>query len=303
MTRNSTHSQSRNSSHGIPPPGYHHNHSSQNSYSNGGAIKEKGRDDGCCGLEFLKYVLFFFNFIFWMSGVGIVVIGIWTLWDRHHYVVLLSSGTYAATTYLLLGTGGAIILIGFIGCCGTWRENRGCLMTYACFLLLVFLLEAVAGILAYMYEAAIHDELVRSLNRTMLENYHIDDEMTAAIDRMHQEFHCCGAGDGQGYKDWRSSSWLLAKPNHTNFAPDSCCISPAPGCGVHLHPSNIYFDGCVRSLTMYMKRHLIILGAVGLGICCLQIFGIIFACCLAKNIKEWHDRQTALAWIGWAHNT
>ena len=29
---------------------------------------------------------------------------------------------------------------------------------YACFLLLVFLLEAVAGILAYMYEAAVSSE-------------------------------------------------------------------------------------------------------------------------------------------------
>ena len=27
-----------------------------------------------------------------------------------------------------------------------------------------------------------------------------------------------------------------------------------------------------------------------------QIFGIIFACCLAKKIKEWKDRQATLAW-------
>ncbi len=32
-----------------------------------GAVKEKGRDDGCCGIEFLKYVLFIFNVIFWVS--------------------------------------------------------------------------------------------------------------------------------------------------------------------------------------------------------------------------------------------
>ncbi len=64
-----------------------------------------------------------------MSGFGIVAIGIWSLWDKHHYVVLLTTHTYAVTTYLLLGTGGIVILIGFIGCCGAWRENRFCLMT------------------------------------------------------------------------------------------------------------------------------------------------------------------------------
>ena len=66
-----------------------------------------------------------------LSGFGIVTIGIWTIWDKYHYVVLLTSppGTYAVTTYMLLGTGGLIILIGFLGCCGAWRENRFCLMT------------------------------------------------------------------------------------------------------------------------------------------------------------------------------
>ena len=58
---------------------------------------------------------------------------------------------------------------------------------YACFLLVVFLLEAVSGILAYMYEASVHDELVRGLNRTMLNSYLQDDVKTEAIDKMHQE--------------------------------------------------------------------------------------------------------------------
>jgi hypothetical protein len=261
----------------------------------GGAVKEKGRDDGCCGIDFLKYVLFIFNFIFWLSGLGIVAIGVWTLWDRNHYVSLLTSTTYAATTYVLLGTGGAILLVGFIGCCGAWRENRLCLMTYACFLLVIFLLEAVAGILAYMYEAAVHDELVRSLNQTMLQNYMIDKEKTLAIDHMQQNFKCCGAGS---FRDWKHSRWLMGNPAINNTVPDSCCKTVTPGCAIRSHPSNIYYDGCVPELEVYLKEHLIILGAVGLGICCLQIFGIVFACCLAKRIKEWADRQAALAWIG-----
>ncbi len=35
--------------------------------NNMGQVKVKGRDDGCCGLEFLKYVMFIFNFMFWVS--------------------------------------------------------------------------------------------------------------------------------------------------------------------------------------------------------------------------------------------
>ncbi len=43
-----------------------------------------------------------------------------------------------------------------------------------------------------MYEAAIHDELVRSLNRTMLNNYNIDMEKTKAIDHMQQNVSVFG---------------------------------------------------------------------------------------------------------------
>ncbi len=32
-------------------------------------VKVKGKDDGCCGIFFLKYVLYIFNIIFWVSVI------------------------------------------------------------------------------------------------------------------------------------------------------------------------------------------------------------------------------------------
>lgn len=51
----------------------------------------------------------------------------------------------------------------------------------------VFLLEATVGGLAYIYENQITDELQESLNTTFLEYYGVDEEKTAAIDRMQQD--------------------------------------------------------------------------------------------------------------------
>lgn len=39
-------------------------------------------------------------------------------------------------------------------------------------------------------------------------------------------------------------------------------------------------------MAQHMKEHLGILSAVGLGICVLQIFGIIFACALYIKLKK-----------------
>lgn len=264
----------------MPPPGSNSHHA--------GAVKLKGKDDGCCGIFFLKYVLYIFNFIFWLSGGAILAVGIWTLLDKHTYVSLLASSTYVATTYILIATGGFILIVGFLGCCGASRENRACLMTYGALLLLIFLMEAISGVLAHMYESTIHDELERNLNVTMLHNYKLDDEKTDAIDQMQRTFKCCGAKD---FRDWQYSRWKKGNPSLDASAPDSCCISPESSCAIRDHPSNIYYEGCVLALEHYLKRHLIIIGAVGLGLCCLQIFGIVFACCLARKVKEWNDRQ------------
>ncbi|KAK2146089.1 hypothetical protein LSH36_634g01047 [Paralvinella palmiformis] len=258
-----------------------------------GAVKIAGKDDGCCGIFFLKYCLYIFNLIFWLSGGGVLAVGLWTLLTKHSYSTLLGSGVYPATTYILIATGALIIMVGFLGCCGAWRESIGCLMTYAAFLLLVFLLEAVVGILAYMYKSSIETELRRDLNHTMLHNYYMDYDMTLAIDDMQQSFRCCGAGS---YEDWRYSRWLLGNPNINNTTPDSCCKTMSPHCAVRDHPSNIYYKGCMDVLMMFLQDHLIILGSVGLGLCCLQLFGIVFACVLASKIKDWKRRQKANLW-------
>ena len=63
-----------------------------------------------------------------LSGLLILATGLWTILDKHHYVSLLSSNTYVATTYLLIATGGFILIVGIFGCCGAWKENRICLM-------------------------------------------------------------------------------------------------------------------------------------------------------------------------------
>lgn len=53
-------------------------------------------------------------------------------------------------------------------------------------MLIVFLLEAVVGGLAYIYENNISDELQQTLNNTFLTGYAIDERKTNAIDHMQQ---------------------------------------------------------------------------------------------------------------------
>ncbi|KAM7292599.1 CD151 antigen [Ixodes scapularis] len=155
---------------------------------------------------------------------------------------------------------------------------------YTFLLLLIFLLEAVAGVIAYVYEEQVWHELADSLNTTFIESYGIDSSRTDAINDLQSSFKCCGANS---YQDWQRSEWLRLKPRTPNKVPDSCCKTTTSGCGGLVHPSNVYYDGCINALDEQIREHLIIVGAVGLGICLVQVFGMIFSCCLYLRLRDY----------------
>jgi len=256
-------------------------------------------DDGCCSVNFLKYVLFIFNFIFYLAGLTVLGVGIWTLFFKSQYVVLLATKTYAATTYIMIGAGLMVLCVGVIGCIGVTKMNRCCLLAFTFLLLIIFLLEAVAGILAYVYSEQIERELKQSFKQTLTTKYGVDKSITQAADLLHQNHGCCGASS---FTDWKESVWW----NQTNTdenknrrlnesynkygqlkAPDVCCRTVTPYCGYRDHPSMIYYDGCVFALKQDIQEHEIIIGAIGLGISTVQIFGMVISCCLYIKLKDY----------------
>ncbi|PSN33010.1 Tetraspanin-11 [Blattella germanica] len=96
-------------------------------------------------------------------------------------------------------------------------------------------------------------------------------------------YKCCGANL---FEDWKYSRWLKENPSVELKVPDSCCKTILPNCGRRDHPNNIHYTGCRHRLADEVRDHLIILSAVGLGICVLQIFGMIFSCCLYIKLKD-----------------
>jgi hypothetical protein len=61
------------------------------------------------------------------------------------------------------------------------------LFQYTFALLLIFLLEAMVGIMSFLYEPHVEEELRLNLNKTFIENYKLDDKKTSAIDQMQIE--------------------------------------------------------------------------------------------------------------------
>ncbi|XP_068611347.1 tetraspanin-11 [Brachionichthys hirsutus] len=234
----------------------------------------------------LKYLLFVFNFLFWAGGAAVLGVGVWTLVEKSDYLSLLASSTFAVSAYILLLAGSLVVVTGFLGCCAVVREQRSCLSAYFLCLLLVFLIELVAGALAYVYYHRLSGELKQHLHQTMTENYAQPGKegITLAVDRLQQDFKCCGSN---GSHDWMASAYVSSEPAEGRVVPDSCCKTVTPYCGERDHPSNVYKveGGCITKLERFLADHLLVIGAVGIGVACLQICGMVFSSCLYRRIK------------------
>ncbi|XP_030587065.1 CD151 antigen isoform X2 [Archocentrus centrarchus] len=239
-----------------------------------------------CGTICLKYLLFLFNILFWLAGGAVLAVGVWTMVEKSDYISLLNSGFYATSAYILIAAGVIVIVTGIIGCCATLNEMKSLLIVYLILLFCIFLLEIIAGVLAYINYQELDEELKQNLKVTMQQKYQQpgEESITQAVDKLHQEFKCCGS---HNFSDWSDSVWIQAAENE-RLVPDSCCKTPSELCGRRDHPSNIYKmeGGCIMKLEEFILSHLYILGAVGIGIAFLQLLGMMFTCCLYQNLKE-----------------
>ncbi|XP_074976869.1 tetraspanin-11 isoform X4 [Caretta caretta] len=259
---------------------------------------------------YLKYLLFVFNFFFWLhvetpheikdplhqtlysvflekltikmdktrmgeetevGGAAVMAVGIWTLVEKSDYLNILASSTFAVSACILIFAGGLVMITGFLGFCAIIREQRSCLSAYFSMLLLIFLIELVAGVLAYVYYQRLSQVLKQHLTRTLTENYALPGKthITHSVDRLQQEFKCCGSNSSD---DWQHSIYILSVESSGRVVPDSCCKTVTFKCGKRDHPSNIYKveGGCVTKLEQFLADHLLIMGAVGIGVACLQ---------------------------------
>ncbi|XP_076097021.1 tetraspanin-7-like [Mytilus galloprovincialis] len=240
----------------------------------------------------MKTLLMVFNFLFWITGIAILALGIWTKVDLYKYMEL-SSIYYKESPYILIGVGVAIVVVGSLGCCCTIKGNTILLYTYAAFLIVIFVVMLSTGAAGFAYkgklEKGFRDGLKNALNQ-----YGNDTEISTGMDDLQQKLKCCGSMD---YTDWFSTSFAGGEKK----VPTSCCKDGKSTCQHTNLPDNpptnatmeIYTQGCYGTVLDFMQGNMGVIGGVALGISFLQLFGALFACCLAKNINKSKYEQVA----------
>ncbi|XP_033835538.2 tetraspanin-7-like [Periophthalmus magnuspinnatus] len=228
----------------------------------------------------LKTLLLVYSFVFWVSGIVLLSVGLWWILMLGPYSVLISR-TPSAVPFVLSGTGGGIVLLSLFGCWATCRGRCWMLRTFAVLLTLVFLTELIAGISGFIFRHEIKGSFFSSFSEAV-QKYNALDERSLAVDDLQRKLHCCGVSN---FSSWLHSSYF---PN--GGVPVSCCVRINDCERDDLRNASragdkVYDQGCFELVTAFFDTNLGIIASVTFGIAFSQLIGTTVACCLSRFIN------------------
>ncbi|XP_015255652.1 PREDICTED: tetraspanin-2-like [Cyprinodon variegatus] len=202
------------------------------------------------GMKCVKYLLFGFNFIFWLSGLLVLTVGLWLRFDAAKFP--LGDGapeTFLIAVYILLGAGGLMIVVGFFGCFGAVRESQCLLASFFACLLIIFGAVITAGVFGFVNKDKIAEDVHRFYSDSIDST---NPNITLIVDIYEKALNCCAS--------------TVIEPCDERTVMD-----------------------CGAAIEIFFEEKLHIIGFVGIGIAGIMVIGMIFSmvlCCAIKNSRE-----------------
>ncbi|KAL2715539.1 CD63 antigen-like [Vespula squamosa] len=207
-----------------------------------------------------------------LCGLAILVVGILMHINLNNYQEAVKDNvTVPSMTFIVIGS--IIFVIAFFGCCGAIRESHCMTITFASFLLTIFIIQIAVAIYAFVVfrESNVN---IYDTYKEVFYNYWTSTTQREIVDMVQSNLKCCGV---DSFDDFKNIG------NHT--IPPSCCELMQ-----HCSESMSFQTGCASALKSFLIYAGKVLGGIAIGIAAVELIGIIFALCLAQSIKNFEKR-------------
>ncbi|XP_065121750.1 tetraspanin-9 isoform X3 [Paramisgurnus dabryanus] len=201
----------------------------------------------CC----VKYMMFLFNLLFWLSGCGLLGVGIWLSVSQGSFATFSPSFPSLSAANLVITLGSVVMVTGFLGCLGAIKENK-------CLLLSV-------------------SENAKQDLKEGLRLYNTDNNigLRNAWNIIQAEWQCCGV---TGHTDWHDA--LQEKT-----VPDRCCQEHYRECG--RNSTNVFWSqGCYEKVEEWLNDNKHLLGTIAMCVLVLQLLGMAFSMTLYQQVHR-----------------
>uniref|UniRef100_A0A3Q0SJI5 Tetraspanin n=1 Tax=Amphilophus citrinellus TaxID=61819 RepID=A0A3Q0SJI5_AMPCI len=243
----------------------------------------------------VKYLLFIFNFIFWIISLVLVSIGVYARIMKHAETALACLSVDPAVMLLVVGV--LMFIITFCGCVGSLRENICLLQTI--YFSIFFLIHKVL----FQFSFKARGKVTKMINNAII-HYRDDIDLQNLIDFGQKEFDCCGA---MTFVDWSQNMYFNCSEDNPSrercSVPFSCCITTNEtvintmcgqgmqkleynDAGIHIHT-----NGCIDKIVDWIHSNLFLLGGIALGLAIPQLAGMFLSQILINQIKDQIELQ------------
>lgn len=216
----------------------------------------------------IKYIIFAFNFIFWLAGTGVLAVGLWLRFDERTKELFTSADSpsvFLTGVYILIVAGAVMMVVGFLGCCGAIKESACMLGMFFVFLLIIFAAEVAAGIWGLSNKEKVVKD-IQDFYKQTFDNYKNTQQeaLRETLRAIHFGLNCCGTTG-------------LPIDGVSDICPKQEGLD------------KLVTTSCPSAIETIFSSRLQVIGGVGIGIGVIMIFGMIFSMLLCCAIRRTRD--------------
>lgn len=230
--------------------------------------------DSC--MKCIKYALFIFNFIFWLIGVVLLGFGLYILINPMINKAFFDQADYNDVVHkislAIIILGSIIMLLGFLGCCGSILENKCMLLVFFVLMTLIFLVVLVGGLVLVFMKNQVIEKAAVAFDRDMMNltaNYKLpnpDEKRINITDTYHRHFRCCGSKGPSDFSD------------DTSQVPASC-----------KEDGRVFQSGCTEKLKEYLGKYWLKTIIAIFTTAFVTLIGMIFSMLLCCALRDDYD--------------